>query len=246
MAGVTDPAHGSVLWEGVLAWRTHLSSVRWSLPGKCEKMSLVCSAFHSKEFSLAWEDGRRLLSGWMEKLTVIGSGLPQGSWPPPARTWKELSRVFQPSPGNFNIKPQNHQTKTMRPSLWGAAVATLPWAPDLTVRNQSSRIIKADFEVSDGVPKAHNLNERRKVFRSLKSEGLRLLNLSSLFFPRVLPEAGPEKAFCVLGAGALNKLKGKSKFLGEILQKLVIKGLEFLMSKKLYFTNQFRQTQGCQ
>lgn len=49
------------------------------------------------------------------------------------------------------------------------------------------------------------------MYRSLKSEGLRLPNLSSLFFSRVLPEAGPEKAFCVLGAGALNKLYKREK-----------------------------------
>lgn len=140
MAGAPDPAHGSMLWEGVLeppAWRTHLSSVRWTLPGKCEKMSLVCSAFHSKKFSLGWEDDRRLLSGWMEKFTVRGPGLSLTVLgllqPEPGRNSHESSSLVLGT-CSLNIKPQNHQTKTMRPHagspplseelLWDSAQST--------------------------------------------------------------------------------------------------------------------------
>lgn len=120
-----------MLWEGVLellAWKTHLSSVGWPLPGKCEKMSLVCSAFHSKKFSLGWRDDRRLLSGWMEKFTVRRSGLALTVLgllqPEPRRNPHESSSLVLGT-CSLNIKPCLHsqltkvpwirQTKTMRP-----------------------------------------------------------------------------------------------------------------------------------
>ena len=71
--GATVPTHGPVLWEGMPelpARSTHLSAVSWGLPVRFEKLPLVCSAVNSMKLSLGWADGRRLLSGWVEKVTV--------------------------------------------------------------------------------------------------------------------------------------------------------------------------------
>lgn len=71
--GATVPTHGSGLWEGtpqLRAWRTHLFAVSGGLPVIFEKLSLVCSAANSMRLSLGWADDGRLLSGWVEKLTV--------------------------------------------------------------------------------------------------------------------------------------------------------------------------------
>lgn len=55
---------------GQPAWRTHLGTVSWEVPESFKKRSLFCSAANSMELSLGWEDDGRLLSDWMEKLTV--------------------------------------------------------------------------------------------------------------------------------------------------------------------------------
>lgn len=69
--GVTDPIH--TLREGrrkLPAQRTHLSAVSWDLPGRCEKLPLVCLAANSMKLSLGWVDDGRVLSGWMERFIV--------------------------------------------------------------------------------------------------------------------------------------------------------------------------------
>ena len=58
-------------WKpGQPAWRTHLCTVSWEVPESFKKWSLFCSAANSMELSLGQEDDSRLLSDWMEKLTV--------------------------------------------------------------------------------------------------------------------------------------------------------------------------------
>ena len=104
---------------GQPAWRTHLCTVSWEVPERFKKRSLFCSAANSMELSLGREDDGRLLSDWMEKLTVRWQGLISNcSWPPQARTLKKFTCVFQPSPRNcsLNVKPWNHQTKSRAPS----------------------------------------------------------------------------------------------------------------------------------
>lgn len=88
--------------------------------------------------------------------------------------------------------------------------------------------------------------------KCLGAGNLKVLGLSFLcFYPKQVPRK-PSACWGVgvgggrCGEGALNKLKGKTNPWGKVLQKLVTKGLKFLMYKKLSFTNQFRKTQGCQ